>query len=236
MRDVRRYGIETPWLPVMSFFAIIFLGIYDYFNWGTVNVAIDIFIGLLILVENSCFLYTAIRGKYVIYDQLVQQIPLDSAGQVLDLGCGQGGLLARIAKQLTSASHVTGIDSWHRGTPAATQKNLDELGVADRATLVIGKLTTLPFETNQFDVIVSGFALHQIKNNQQREQAVHEAIRVLKPGGQLLIVDTDYRATQYRDVFRSENVQIAESKLLGINGWWAGPFKMSYLVRGIKAK
>ena len=44
-------------------------------------------------------------------------------------------------------------------------------------------------KTNSFDVVVSNFAIHNISGRAGREKAVSEAVRVLRPGGRLLIVD-----------------------------------------------
>ncbi|WP_154698941.1 class I SAM-dependent methyltransferase, partial [Lactiplantibacillus plantarum] len=127
------------------------------------------------------------RGKYKTFDEAIRHLNLKPDSQVLDLGCGRGALLTRIAKQLGLAGKVTGLDLWlsrdqSHNKMAVTQKNVDDLGLTDRVNLVTGDMTKLNFPDASFDVVTSSFAFHNIKNEQARINAVKEAIRVLKPG------------------------------------------------------
>ena len=54
---------------------------------------------------------------------------------------------------------------------------------------VCGDALALPFRDNSFDVVVSSLAIHNIRGRAGREKAVSEAVRVLRPGGRLLIAD-----------------------------------------------
>src|SRR6516225_7278133 len=78
--------------------------------------------------------------------------------------------------------------------PQATRCNAIAEDVADRVELHTGDMTALPFEDNTFDVVVSSLAIHNIRGSAGREKAISEAVRVLRPGGRLLIADI--RATQ----------------------------------------
>jgi ubiquinone/menaquinone biosynthesis C-methylase UbiE len=113
--------------------------------------------------------------------------------RVLDLGCGRGAVLIMAAKRLTTGRAV-GVDLWKSfdqsgNSSEATQRNAVAEGVADRVELRTGDLRSLPFEDNSFDVIVSNFAIHNISVRDGRDKAISEAVRVLRPGGRLLIVD-----------------------------------------------
>ena len=55
-------------------------------------------------------------------------------------------------------------------------------------------MTALPLEDNSFDLVVSSFAIHNIRGRTGREKAISEAVRVLRPNGRLMIVDV--RATR----------------------------------------
>jgi ubiquinone/menaquinone biosynthesis C-methylase UbiE len=48
----------------------------------------------------------------------------------------------------------------------------------------------MPYDTENFDVIVSSLALHHIgENTSERNQAINEMLRVLKPGGTIALYD-----------------------------------------------
>jgi SAM-dependent methyltransferase len=61
--------------------------------------------------------------------------------------------------------------------------------VADRIELHTADMTALPFEADSFDLVVSNVALHNVKVRAGRQKAIEEAVRVLRPGGRLLIAD-----------------------------------------------
>jgi ubiquinone/menaquinone biosynthesis C-methylase UbiE len=50
-------------------------------------------------------------------------------------------------------------------------------------------MRAVPLADSTFDLVVSSLTIHNIEGHQGRSQAVDEAVRVLKPGGQLLIAD-----------------------------------------------
>ncbi|WP_318765011.1 class I SAM-dependent methyltransferase [Lactiplantibacillus carotarum] len=169
----------------------------------------------------------------------MHHLNLNPDSQVLDLGCGRGALLTRIAQQLGPAGKVTGLDLWlsrdqSHNKMAVTQKNMDDLGLTDRVELVTGDMTKLDFPDESFDVVTSSFAIHNIKNEQARINAVKEAIRVLKPGGHIMIIDTGRNINEYGQVFQDAGLQITQSMGLGFNGWWATPLTDSYVVAGNK--
>lgn len=237
--NVKRFGIDSPMGPILFFLGGIGLLVHGYLNRMSYNIASEMVAGVLLIIASGFFLHTTMRGKYLIFDQLMAQLEIAPSDQVLDIGCGRGALLTRIAQQLVQPGKVTGIDLWHsreqsNNSLAMAQKNLDELNLADRAQLVTGDMAELPFAANHFDIVATSFAFHYIQRNNRRGQVVAEAIRVLKPGGKIAIIDTGHFATQYRDVFRANHVQITETKSLGVKGWWSGPLMGSYLVCGVK--
>jgi ubiquinone/menaquinone biosynthesis C-methylase UbiE len=128
---------------------------------------------------------------------------------VLDIGCGHGLMLIGAAKRLRDGK-ATGIDLWQKQDQAgnsreATLLNVRLENVADRVELVDGDARKLPFMDNAFDVVVSSWALHNIYNRTEREGAVREAARVLKPGGRILLIDIRHTG-QYAKVLRQSNL------------------------------
>jgi arsenite methyltransferase len=110
--------------------------------------------------------------------------PLFPGDAVLDIGCG-AGVDSLVAGRLVGAGgRVVGIDA----TPAmieAARANLARLGF-DQVTFQVAEAEALPFPDNDFDAVISNGVFNLTLN---KEKALQEAQRVLKPGGRLLLAD-----------------------------------------------
>lgn len=123
---------------------------------------------------------------------MLQAVTWRGDERVLDVGCGNGFLLTEVAKHLTSGS-VTGIDLWKTNagdqSPDLARRNAGLEGVADRVEIQNVDARAMPFEDSRFDVIVSSLMLHHAGGSPDREKVVREMVRVLKPGGAILLYD-----------------------------------------------
>jgi ubiquinone/menaquinone biosynthesis C-methylase UbiE len=94
-------------------------------------------------------------------------------------------------------------------------------------------MTALPFEDNSFDLVLSSLAIHNISGRAGREKAINEAVRVLRPGGRLMIVDI--RATgQYQAQLAKIAMNDVARRRLGWRFWWCGPWAATGLVTATK--
>ena len=119
--------------------------------------------------------------------------------------------------------HVTGIDLWRSrdqsgNSAAATRKNTELNGVADRITLETGDMTRLPYEDASFDLVTASISIHNIPNAEGRRRAVSEALRVLRPGGRLVIADMA-KTKEYADVLTDADVPFT-STAAGLHMQW----------------
>ncbi len=125
-------------------------------------------------------------------DLLLQRMEeWDGKGKVLDIGCGNGPLSIRIAKRFPQ-SEVVGIDTWGKAweySMAVCEKNAAIEGVADRVRFERGSASSLPFDDESFDMVVSNFVFHEIRNVRDKSDLVQEAWRVVKSGGWFVIHD-----------------------------------------------
>jgi ubiquinone/menaquinone biosynthesis C-methylase UbiE len=150
-----------------------------------------------ILAILAFYLYTTLRGKFVVWAALLDQLNLRGDERILDVGCGRGVVL--LAAQHLTTGRAVGVDLWRSvdqsgNSAEATRRNAIAEGVADRVELHTADMTALPLEDDSFDLVVSSFAIHNIRGRAGREKAISEAVRVLRPGGRLMIVDV--RATR----------------------------------------
>ena len=113
--------------------------------------------------------------------KVAQAAQIKSGDHVLDVACGTGVLARHIINLVGESGEVTGLDI-----------NPGMLAVAKRKSTVInwqeGKAEALPFEDATFDAVVSQFGLMFFDN---RQAAIDEMIRVLKPGGHLAVAVWD---------------------------------------------
>src|SRR4029077_1315321 len=111
----------------------------------------------------------------------------------------------------------------------ATLANAAAAGVADRVEVHTADMTSLPFGDGSFDIVTSALAIHNIGAQQDRYRAVDEALRVLRPGGQLLIADISFHAKRY-----ASHIGQSTLRRLGINYWYGGPWFSVTMLHTVK--
>lgn len=152
-----------------------------------------------------CMIWYSKAGKLRMRERILNLIVWKGDEAVLDVGCGRGLMLIGAARRLTGGK-ATGIDIWQAedlsgNRPEATLENARREGVADRVEVRTADMRQMPFPNASFDVIVSCAAIHNIYNRADREQAVREIARVLKPNGQVVIADIGHLG-EYADTLK----------------------------------
>ncbi|HEY4455795.1 MAG TPA: methyltransferase domain-containing protein [Pseudonocardiaceae bacterium] len=119
------------------------------------------------------------------FHQQVQRLTLDLAARIapnpsaiLDVGCGTGSLLRQAAERFPYATR-TGVDPAERMIAVATEAD-------PSARLIVAPAERLPFNDNEFDLVVSTNSFH---NWPDHRAGITEIGRVLRPGGTLVLVD-----------------------------------------------
>ena len=123
------------------------------------------------------------RLQAIIHNDFIRRYVLDG-DRVLDAGCGPGRFTATVAKL---GAAVTALDLSERQLQLA-EKNIREKGLLGRVNdFVPGDITDLSlFPDGYFDVVVCyGGALSYVC--EERDRAASELVRVVRPGGTLLI-------------------------------------------------
>lgn len=121
------------------------------------------------------------------------------SGQVLDVGAGSGRAaigvaLARPQTTIVGVDIYSGYWGIDENTPERFMRNARIAGVAARASARVGDMRQLPFPDGQFDGVVSSYAIDHLRRA-ERPKAIAEVARVLKPGGDflLMLVQVDWR-------------------------------------------
>lgn len=116
-----------------------------------------------------------------LHDHLIRALDLRGTEELLDLGCGNGEILARIRPYL-AAGHLVGLDIAPAVLEAARQR-LD--GVATPFQLIEGSADDLrAFATDSFDRVMAVYMAHYVTDLQK---CFAEARRVLRPSGRFVL-------------------------------------------------
>lgn len=228
------YGIDAPESVSNCFWragtcAVLGIGIYfmnrkELPGPGMILMAIFVAIALGFLALGIYLRWSSQNGKLSLRDQILDKIRWSGDEKVLDAGCGRGLLAVGAAKRLKKG-RVTGVDIWNpnslSGNKAeAAMANAKEESVADRVKFETGDVRQLTYGDNSFDVVLSASTLHELHDAQEREEALREMWRVLKPGGSIAIFDV-FHAGEYAGLLKAAGASQVE---VGPRTWlWAVP-------------
>ncbi len=126
------------------------------------------------------------------------QAPANRPLKILDAGCGPGFFSVLLSK---AGHEVTGIDG-SEGMLAHAERNAAHYGVSPR--LLQGDFGKLPFPDESFDLVVSRNVTHIIR---EHLKVYGEWLRVLKPGGVLLIFDANWHLPYQPGPIREEAIR-----------------------------
>lgn len=229
-------GLDAPLVPLLYIivgllallYALLFYKHYSGYLWTVAY-------GVIMILGGLIFIHTSIRGKSVIWDDIISELNIPKNSKILDLGTGHGLVLLKFAQYLSEKGHATGIDLWRNRDQSHnslenTKNIIRSKKLEHIANVETANMLDLPFEDNQYDFVVTSLALHNIKPASARKNALNEASRVLKSSGTLIIVDTGHKKKEYMSVLRSNGFSIHKQKTYGIIGWWSGPWMSTYSI------
>lgn len=128
--------------------------------------------------------------------------PLRPGMRVLDLGCGTGDLTFEALKKVGTPGEVVGLD-FSPNMLAFARERHKKLGLngSHRIRFILKKAEELPFETNPYDAVVSGFVLRNLYEN--IDAILAGVYKSLKDGGLISFLDiTEPRNRALRALWR----------------------------------
>jgi demethylmenaquinone methyltransferase/2-methoxy-6-polyprenyl-1,4-benzoquinol methylase len=116
---------------------------------------------------------------------LLSQTGLRPGQQALDVAGGTGDLAAGLARQVGPAGRVV-LSDINAAMLAHGRDRLLDRGIVTQVEHVLANAEALPFRDQSFDCVTIGFGLRNVTD---KAAALRSMYRVLRPGGQLLILE-----------------------------------------------
>jgi len=127
----------------------------------------------------------------------------------LEIGCGPGFLVCELAQDVGETGRLVAIDSSLDMLAAARARAARE-HLEDRIQLARGDATRLEFPADSFDFVVGVQVYLYVA---EIEQALAEVARVVRPGGRVVIVDTDWDSCVWLTEDRDRHRRIMEARM-----------------------
>ncbi len=115
----------------------------------------------------------------------VEMADVKPGDRVLDLAGGTGDIAIRVAKRVGPKGHVV-LSDINLAMLAEAKRRLSRNPLADRISLREADAEKLPFADGEFDAVTIGFGLRNVTH---QGLALAEMLRVLKPGGRLVVLE-----------------------------------------------
>lgn len=136
------------------------------------------------------------RGHAGMTDWALRQLNLPKNGVALDVGCGGGSTIAKLALRAPEG-RVFGVDYSAASVAVSRETNAREIE-GGRVQIEAGSVAALPFPDNTFD-LVTAVETHYYWPDLPAN--VREVQRVLKPGGTFALVAETYRGGPFRFLY-----------------------------------
>ncbi|TYT74141.1 bifunctional demethylmenaquinone methyltransferase/2-methoxy-6-polyprenyl-1,4-benzoquinol methylase UbiE [Desulfobotulus mexicanus] len=157
----------------------------------------------------------------------VRSLRLPKKARVLDVACGTADVAMEAIRQHPDA-FVLGVDFSEKMLEIGREK-IRSCGMEDSIELKPANALHLPFGDNSFEAITIAFG---IRNIQDRERALEEFHRCLKPGGRLAVLEL---ATPPEGILRKLYLLYFQSILPFIGGLFSSNFAYTYLPDSVMA-
>lgn len=129
---------------------------------------------------------TIAKSEFSYHLKALEKVQWRSAMKILEVATGPGRVLAKLAEQADESTTLYGLDLSQKMLDR-TRKRLDKLKYK-KYTLKKGDCRRLPWPDSHFDLLYNGYMMDLIPNEDMGE-ILNEFLRVLKPRGQLILLN-----------------------------------------------
>lgn len=188
--------------------------------WPELILQVCLWVGVLLLLVGGIMLWSSKSGKFGLAWKMIEELKWQGREKVLDVGCGRG-LLTILAARKVPIGEVTGIDIWNQeqlseNSRDAAIENAQMERVSERIRFEDVDVLNMGFRSASFDKVISSLCLHGIQSRADRARALAEMVKVLKPGGEIAILDI-LHTREYSDVLQKlglKNIRRSPMKFL----------------------
>ncbi|GAB4171007.1 MAG: class I SAM-dependent methyltransferase [Wenzhouxiangellaceae bacterium] len=132
-------------------------------------------------------------NQWFVDDLLTRYTPRPDAGTLVDLGCGPGDILIRLARSLPGW-HIIGLDAGSNMLDEA-RRAITTAGLAESITLKLSQLPETGLEPGTFDCVVSNSLLHHLPDPMILWDTIGH---LAAPGAWVHVMDLDRPASAER--------------------------------------
>ncbi|MFX1255895.1 MAG: class I SAM-dependent methyltransferase [Promethearchaeota archaeon] len=180
--------------------------------------------------------FTKHMGSAKSTKELIDLCHINKETHVLDIGCGVGQTPCYLAKRV--GCRVVGIDINARMVERAKER-AKRMRVEDNVEFRIADAQELPFDDNVFDVVITESVIAMVEDKQR---AISECMRVIKPGGYVGLNETTLlKASPPTEIveFMANSTPGAHVESLNAEDWeelLAGPGLRDIIVKTYEVK
>ena len=150
-------------------------------------------LGAICLILSCTFVSAEDRNDWQQPDRVMSDLGMKPGTRVADIGCGEGYFTLQLARAVGPQGLVFAVDVNTRAL-AALKKQADQQ-LLTNVTVVVSESTDTRLPVESVDVLLVSDVLHEVPEA-QRLPLIQSAVRALRPGGFLYLID--YRKS--RDV------------------------------------
>lgn len=137
--------------------------------------------------EGEAMLSRMNESHYAVTGWALSHWKIQKNDRILDIGCGGGATLKRMAEEITDG-HLTGVDYSPVSVRESSILNTEEIA-SGKLSVLEASVESLPFEDNTFDKVITVESFYFWPDPVEN---LKEVRRILKPGGTFLLVADIY--------------------------------------------